>query len=70
MFPPYTKILLAVDGSEHAFEAVRYVSKLQPFQKMEVVLFNVLNIIPEAYWDLGKHTPHVAKIREVRCWQK
>ena len=64
------KILLAVDGSEYAFEAVRYVSRLPPFKTMEVVLFNVLNVIPEAYWDIGRHTPHLSKIREVRAWQK
>ena len=35
------RILLAVDGSDQAFEAVRYVSQLFPPKRMEAVLFHV-----------------------------
>ena len=64
------KILLAVDGSEHALEAVRYVSKMPPFRELEVVLFNVHSPIPEAYWDLGKKASFGWAIHDVRAWER
>ena len=59
------KVLLTFDGSEHAFHAINYVSKLAPFHKMKIVLFNVFSSKPESYLDLEKDplfsqfTPHV-----------
>ena len=35
------KLLMALDGSEQALNAARYVSEFTPFHKMKVVLFNV-----------------------------
>ena len=35
------KLLLAVDGSEQSFEAVRYVSRVFPPERLELVLFHV-----------------------------
>jgi len=48
------RILLAVDGSEQAFEAVRYVNRLLPPNRMEVVLFHVMTRVPESFWDMEK----------------
>lgn len=48
------KMLLILDGSEYALETVRYVSKIPAFQKMRVVLLNVMSKIPEYYWDLKR----------------
>jgi nucleotide-binding universal stress UspA family protein len=70
MNPNQKKILLAVDGSEPALEAVRYVSKMPPFIKLEVMLFNVHSPIPEAYWDLGKKASFGWAINEVRVWER
>ena len=64
------KILLAVDGSDSSLDAVRYVSKIHPFQKTDVVLFNVLSKIPESYWDLEKEPGLKYRIREVRAMEK
>jgi len=57
------KILLAVDGSDQAFEAVRYVSRLFPPNRMEVVLFNVMTKVPESFWDVEKE-PAFRNFRE------
>ena len=57
------KVLLAVDGSEDALCAVRYVSNLAPFHKMKIVLFNVFSSIPESYRDLAKD-PLFCSIRQ------
>lgn len=47
-----TRILLAVDGSDQAFEAARYVSKLFAPNRIKVVLFHVTTKIPVGFWDI------------------
>ncbi len=64
------RVLLAVDGSDHALEAVRYVSKICPFQDKEVVVFTVHGKIPEYYWDLEKDPPLGWRIKDVRAWDR
>lgn len=63
-------LLLAVDVSDHALEAVRYVSKTGPFQDKEVVVFTVHGKIPEYYWDLEKDPPLGWRIKNVRAWER
>ncbi|MBU0988245.1 MAG: universal stress protein [Proteobacteria bacterium] len=63
------KLLLALDGSEYAQNAVKYVSELAPFQKMNVVLFNVFSNIPESYRDLEKDPQFSKAAREVMAWE-
>ena len=48
------RILVALDGSDHALEAVKYVGKISPFKRMKVVLFHVYDKHPEYYRDLEK----------------
>lgn len=52
------KVLVAVDGSNQALEAVRYVSKTFLSQGTKVVLFHVLSTLPEFFYDLGE-TPRI-----------
>ncbi|MFH2218944.1 MAG: universal stress protein [Pseudomonadota bacterium] len=66
---PKQKLLLAIDGSERSFDAVRYVSKVAPFRKMNVVLFNVFSNVPESYRDLEKDPQFSRAAREVRSWE-
>jgi nucleotide-binding universal stress UspA family protein len=47
-----TRILLAMDGSDQAFEAARYASQLFAPNRIDVVLFHVTTKIPESFWDL------------------
>ena len=47
-----TRILLAMDGSDQAFEAARYVSQLFAPNQIDVVLFHVTTKIPESFWDI------------------
>jgi nucleotide-binding universal stress UspA family protein len=63
------KILVAVDGSEGASAAVRYVSKTPSFEDMNVVLFTVQGKIPEYYWDLEKEGSPAWRIKEVKAWE-
>ena len=64
------KILLALDGSEYALETVKYISKLPAFQKMRVVLLNVMSKIPEYYWDLEREPQFNRRITDIRAWKK
>ena len=63
------KILLAVDGSDQAFEAVRYVSRLFPPNRMEVVLFHVMTKVPESFWDIEKEPTYRHKVAATRAWE-
>lgn len=62
------KILLAVDGSDQAFEAVRYVSQLFPPKRMEVVLFHALSKLPEGFWDVEKSPEFKHRLSSIAAW--
>ncbi len=49
-----TRILLAVDGSDQAFQAVRYASQFFSPNRIQVVIFHVTAKIPESFWDIEK----------------
>jgi len=63
------KLLLALDGSNQAFEAVRYVSRLIPSNRMDVVLFNVLTKFPESFWDIEKEPEYFDESAGTRSWE-
>jgi nucleotide-binding universal stress UspA family protein len=63
------KFLLAVDGSDQAFEAVRYVSRLFPPNRMEVILFHVLTKVPENFWDIEKEPEYRHKVATISAWE-
>jgi nucleotide-binding universal stress UspA family protein len=62
------RILLAVDGSDQAFEAVLYVSQLFPPNRLEVVLFHVTSKIPESFWDIEKNPTFRHQLAPVAAW--
>lgn len=64
------RILVAVDGSEQAMEAVRYVGKILPPGGFEVVLFHVMTKVPESFWDLEKEPVFQYRIANVSAWEK
>ena len=63
------RILLAVDGSDQAFEAVRYISQLFAPERMEVVLFHALSKVPEGFWDMETDPRSSATVKQVRAWE-
>lgn len=62
------RILLAVDGSDQSLAAVRYVASLLAAKKVELVLFYLLNKIPEAMWDLERYPGYGATIYGMHAW--
>ena len=62
------RILLAVDGSDQALEAVRYASTVFPAERTQIVLFNVGTGFPEVYWDLGRNPLYQSQKNKVMGW--
>jgi nucleotide-binding universal stress UspA family protein len=64
------KILLALDGSDRAFETIRYICQIPPFQEMRVVLFTVFSKIPDTYWDMERQPNLGKRLGDVRAWER
>ena len=62
------RLLIALDGSEQSFEAVRYASQVLPPKKMKVVLFHVQSKIPESFWDIEKDPSFRHRLAPVAAW--
>jgi len=63
------RILVAVDGSEQALEAVRYVSRSLAPMETDVILFHVMTRIPESFFDLEKEPQFRYKIANIKAWE-
>lgn len=66
---PQPKLLVPVDGSDRAMNTIRYVSKIDPFRRMRVILFHVFSKIPDGFWDLETDPRSTSTVREVRAWE-
>jgi len=63
------QILVTLDGSEPAFETVRYLSHLPSLQDRRMVLFTVFSKVPESYWDLKTAPALRARVMEIQSWE-
>ena len=63
------KILVALDGSERSFKTIEYLCSFEPFLNKELVLYNVINAVPEHYYDLQKEDFSGRTISEARAWE-
>ncbi len=64
------KILLAVDGSDQAFQAARYVSRLLLPNHIKVVLFHVMIKLPESFWDIEKEPAALHMPAPKSAWER
>lgn len=64
-----TRILVAVDGSEHSFRAVQYAGDLLPSDRSRLSLFHVLDQIPDAFWDLESQPMFHADVVRTHAWE-
>ena len=62
------KILLAVDGSDQALEAVRYAGAMMPAGQSQMVLFYVGTGFPEVFWDMDENPLYRSKKKRVMGW--
>lgn len=63
------KILVALDGSNAAFETITYLSKIPSLADRKVVLFSVFHKVPEYFLDLRENPAFRPRILEVQSWQ-
>ncbi|MBW1864493.1 MAG: universal stress protein [Deltaproteobacteria bacterium] len=61
-------VLIAVDGSDQALEAVRYISMIVPPDLTEIVLLSVGTGFPEVYWDMNRNPLYRSKKVKVEKW--
>ena len=61
-------ILVAVDGSDQALEAVRFAGHTFPSQKTRVLLYHVGSPVPEAFLDLRKNLEFRSSVVPVSAW--
>jgi nucleotide-binding universal stress UspA family protein len=62
------KILVAVDGSDQALEAVNYVALVMPPERTRVVLYNISNQFSELFSDLDHNPLYRSKIPAIKSW--
>ncbi len=65
---PARKILLAVDGSDQALDAVRYVCDIVLPDRTEIVMFNVGSGFPDVFWDMDNNPLYRSKKPKVIGW--
>lgn len=63
------KILVTVDGSERSLETVRHIAKRKPFQKKNLVLFNVFISLPDFYWDIENEPKSRGAVKKAIAWE-
>jgi nucleotide-binding universal stress UspA family protein len=61
------KILIPLDGSDRAMGTVRYITKIDPFLHMHLVLFHVFSSVPEGFWDMETDPRSIATVKQVRA---
>ena len=62
------RILVTVDGSDQALEAIRYICDIVPIDRTDIVLFNVGAGFPEVFWDMDKNPLYQSKKSGVMGW--
>ncbi len=62
-------ILVAVDGSDQALEAVRYAAGVFPAEGTQMVLFNVSIGVPESFLDLRTDTAFRSSTLSFSAWE-
>jgi nucleotide-binding universal stress UspA family protein len=63
------RILLIVDGSEQSFQMAAYASALFPPNGTEVVLFHVMDKVPDAFWDWEKDPLIPQHVEYMKDWE-
>ncbi|MBF0227070.1 MAG: universal stress protein [Desulfobacterales bacterium] len=62
------RILLPIDGSNQSMDTVKYVSKILPPERTEIILFNIEFSIPETIWDLENNPELSSSMVSVKAW--
>jgi nucleotide-binding universal stress UspA family protein len=63
----HKRILVPLDGSDRAMGTIRYITKIDPYRHMHLVLFHVFSAVPEGFWDMEADPRSVATVKQVRA---
>ncbi|SPD73921.1 UspA domain protein [uncultured Desulfobacterium sp.] len=63
------RILVAVDGSNQSLDAVGYIGRMLRPETSEIVLFNVMRDITDAFRDVGADPTFHSRIADISQWQ-
>ena len=68
---PLKKILVALDGSDRSFEAIKYIAKVPMFRNTdaEFCLFGIYDAMPRYMQDMGKDPMFRKTYSEVQHWE-
>ncbi len=66
----FDKILVLVDGSERAWETLKYITKVEPLRQKKIVLFHIYDEFPDCYWDSEIDARKPQEIPGFEAWHK
>lgn len=61
------RLLVALDGSDAAFETIRYLKGFTSFKDMDIVLLSVFSRVSDHYWDIERASPYTSRLKAVRA---
>jgi nucleotide-binding universal stress UspA family protein len=64
------RILLLTDGSDQSYEMISYISKAYVLWQTEIVLCNILDPVPDSFWDLEKDPLGPQYVAFLKDWEK
>jgi nucleotide-binding universal stress UspA family protein len=65
----FSKVLIAVDGSQQTRGLLDYLSGIISVRHAELVLFHVMPKVPESFWDLEKDPSNLPNAEHLRIWE-
>ena len=65
----FSKVLIAVDGSQQTRGLLDYLSGIISARHAELVLFHVMPKAPESFWDLEKDPSNLPNAEHLRIWE-
>jgi nucleotide-binding universal stress UspA family protein len=65
----FSKVLIAVDGSQQTQGLVDYLSGIISARHAELVLFHVMPKAPESFWDWEKDPSNLPNAEHLRIWE-
>ena len=63
------RMLVLIDNSKGSMQTLQYIEQMSPFKKFRLVLFHVLNPIPECFWDMERIPQTQQVISHLMGWE-
>lgn len=63
------KVMVSVDGSKQALDAVRYLARTVPPETVGIILFHIMTKVPESFLDLQKQPAFHYRFADIKEWE-